>query len=121
MSSLKIGLKVIDEGIVRNVVTFLLTFSLILAVSTALLTLLGIDMITAFGAAIASLSNIGPGLGNVGPADNYGWMPDAAKWLLVWLMMLGRLEVFTVLVIFSPDSRTRQRLEFAGKSKAASR
>ena len=98
---LKIGLKLIDEGIVRNVVTFLLAFTMILAASTALLTLLGIDMVTAFGAAIASLSNIGPGLGEVGSSDNYGWMPGAAKWLLVWLMMLGRLEVFTVLVMFS--------------------
>jgi len=57
--------------------------------------------ISAFGAAIASLSNIGPGLGAVGPAENYGWLPNAAKWLLAMLMMLGRLEVFTVLVLFS--------------------
>jgi len=98
---LKIGQKLVDDGIVRNVMIFLLVFAAILVVSTSVLSLMGIDMVTAFGASIASLSNIGPGLGGVGASDNYGWLPSAAKWLLVWLMMLGRLEVFTVLVMFS--------------------
>ena len=98
---LRIGDRMIDEGIVRNIMAFLLAFTIILAGSTALLSIMGIDMVTSFGAAIASLSNIGPGLGGIGPMDNYGWLPTAAKWLLLWLMMLGRLEVFTVLVLFS--------------------
>ena len=98
---MRIGQKVIDDGIVRNVLAFLLAFGLLLAGGTAILTLLGIDLVTAFGAAIASLSNIGPGLGDVGPTDNYSWMPAIAKWVLLSLMMLGRLEVFTVLVLFS--------------------
>ena len=98
---LRIGGQMIDSGIVSNVLAFLLAFGLLLGGSTALLAFMNMDMTTAFGAAIASLSNIGPGLGNVGPTDNYGWMPFAAKWLLVFLMMLGRLEVFTVLVLFS--------------------
>jgi len=98
---LRIGDKLIDDGIVRNVLAFLLAFAIILTVSTAVLSAMGIDMVTSFGAAIASLSNIGPGLGEVGPTDNYGWMPVAAKWVLIPLMMLGRLEVFTVLILFS--------------------
>ncbi len=98
---MRIGQMVIDEGIVRNVMAFLLAFGLLLGGGTAILTLLDIDLVTAFGAAIASLSNIGPGLGNVGPTDNYGWMPAIAKWVLLSLMMLGRLEVFTALVLFS--------------------
>ncbi len=98
---MKIGQQVIDDSIVSIVLAFLLAFGLLLGGATTLLALMGIDMTTAFGASIACLSNIGPGLGGVGPADNYGWLPAAAKWLLLFLMMLGRLEIFTVLVLFS--------------------
>ncbi|MFC2149981.1 TrkH family potassium uptake protein [Calditrichota bacterium] len=98
---LRIGDQLISDSIVGNVLAFLLAFALLLFTSTLFLSFLGIDMVTSFGAAIASLSNIGPGLGDVGATDNYGWMPGAAKWLLAMLMMLGRLEVFTVLVLFS--------------------
>lgn len=98
---LRIGGVMVDEGIVRNVLSFLLVFGLILVLSTAALAVMGIDIITSFGAAIASLSNIGPGLGEVGATDNYAGLPTAAKWLLSFLMMLGRLEVFTVLVLLS--------------------
>ncbi|MCF7810651.1 TrkH family potassium uptake protein [bacterium] len=98
---LRIGDQMIDDGIVHNVMGFLLAFGLLLAGSTALLALMGIDMVSSFGASIASLSNIGPGLGDFGPTDHYGWMPSAAKWVCAALMMLGRLEIFTVLVIFS--------------------
>ncbi|MDP8237455.1 MAG: potassium transporter TrkG [Candidatus Hatepunaea meridiana] len=101
VNPLRIGGQVISAGIVSNVLAFLLAFGLILGASTAILAAMGIDMVTSFGAAVASLSNIGPGLGEVGPVDNYAWMPSAAKWLLIALMMLGRLEVFTVLVLFS--------------------
>jgi trk system potassium uptake protein TrkH len=78
MLPLRIGDQMIDDGIVQNVMGFLLAFGLLLAGSTALLALMGIDMVSSFGASIASLSNIGPGLGDVGPSDNYGWMPSAA-------------------------------------------
>ncbi|MDP8228466.1 MAG: potassium transporter TrkG [Candidatus Electryoneaceae bacterium] len=91
----------IDDSVVRNILIFLMAFALILALSTVLLALMGLVLVTAFGAAIASLSNIGPGLGDVGATDNYSAMPVAVKWLLAFLMMLGRLEVFTVLVLFS--------------------
>ncbi len=98
---LRIGSEVIEEGIVRNVLVFLLAFGLLLVFSTALLTLTGLDLVTSFGASIACLSNIGPGLGTVGPIDNYGHLLSLAKWILIILMILGRLEVFTVLVLFS--------------------
>lgn len=98
---LRLGGKRIDDGIVRNVCTLLLVYCLILIFSTAILAGFGIDLVTSFGASIASLSNIGPGLGDVGAADNYHWMHPAVKWLLAGLMMLGRLEIFTVLVLFN--------------------
>ncbi len=98
---LRIGRQMISDSIVSNVLAFLLAFGMLLLLSTIALAALGLDMVTSFGAAIASLSNIGPGLGDVGPTENYGWMPNTAKWLLSLLMMLGRLEVFTVMVLFS--------------------
>jgi trk system potassium uptake protein TrkH len=64
--------------------------------------LLGLDFETSVGASIASLGNIGPGIGGVGPVENYAFIPPLGKWILSFLMLLGRLELFTVLIIFSP-------------------
>ena len=69
------------------------------AVTGFALSLVGLDWITAFSAAAACLNNLGPGLANV--ADNYANINDAAKWILSFAMLLGRLELFTVMVLFS--------------------
>jgi len=98
---LRIGEDVIDNAIVRNVMALLLAFGVVLIFSTTLLTGMGLDLPTGFGASIACLSNIGPGLGDVGAVDNYGHLIAPAKWLLIMLMILGRLELFTVIVMFS--------------------
>jgi trk system potassium uptake protein TrkH len=60
----------------------------------------GLDIMTAFSAVGACINNLGPGLENV--AENYGQLPDAAKWILCFAMLLGRLEIFTLLVLFTP-------------------
>ena len=60
----------------------------------------GVDQVTAFSAVAACLNNLGPGLGEV--AANYGDINDAAKWVLLFVMILGRLEIFTLLVLFTP-------------------
>jgi trk system potassium uptake protein TrkH len=62
-----------------------------------------LDLVTATSAVAASIGNIGPGLGEVGPAGNYAGLPDMAKWLLASLMIVGRLEIFPVLVLFTKD------------------
>ncbi len=98
---LRIGDTKIEDQVVRNILVFIVTFALILGISTVILSLYGFDLVTSFGASIASLSNIGPGLGAVGATDNYSSLPTAIKWWLSFLMMLGRLELFTVLVLFS--------------------
>ncbi|MFH0764982.1 MAG: potassium transporter TrkG, partial [Calditrichota bacterium] len=98
---LRIGERLVDDGIVRNVLSFILVYLLILLIATAALSSSGMDLVTSFGASLACLSNIGPGLGEVGATDHYGWMPAGSKWLLSFIMMLGRLEVFTVLILFS--------------------
>ena len=60
-------------------------------------------MPSSFGAVAATLNNIGPGLGSVGPTDNYAHIPAAGKWLLTLLMLMGRLEVYTVIILLSPS------------------
>ena len=76
---------------------------LIFAAGTLALTAFGLDFETAIGASIASLGNIGPGIGHVGPVDNFNIIPVGGKWILSFLMLLGRLEFFTVLILFSPS------------------
>ena len=78
-------------------------FAVIELVGTIIMLLLmatGLDFATAFSAVAASLNNLGPGLGDV--ASNYSGISDPAKWLLCFAMLLGRLEVFTLLVLFTP-------------------
>lgn len=95
--------KTVSQQIIFNVMAFFILYVVAFAVGTFLLTLLGLDLPTSMGASIASLGNIGPGIGSVGPVDNYAFIPDIGKWILSGLMLLGRLELFTVLVIFSPS------------------
>ena len=64
---------------------------------------LGLDFETSFGSVAATINNIGPGLGAVGPTDNYSQIPVFGKWFLSFLMLAGRLEVFTVLILFTPS------------------
>ncbi len=63
---------------------------------------MGLDMATSFGSVAATLNNIGPGLGSVGPTDNYAHIPTMGKWVLALLMLMGRLELFTVIILLSP-------------------
>ena len=69
--------------------------------TSIILSFTGLDMQTAITASAASIGNIGPGLGSIGPADNWGHLSELAKWLTSFCLLLGRLEIFTVVVIFS--------------------
>ncbi|WP_421681538.1 TrkH family potassium uptake protein [Stutzerimonas urumqiensis] len=90
----------IDEEIVRSILTFSFFFTMTIAVLALCLALLGLDMVTALTAAATAVCNVGPGLGPViGPAGNFSTLPDAAKWLLSIGMLLGRLEIITILVL----------------------
>ena len=73
------------------------------ALNSILLAGLGVDFTTAFTAVASSLGNIGPGFGMVGPVDNYAQIPILGKWLLIWCMLLGRLEIFTVIILVVPE------------------
>ena len=67
------------------------------------MTTLGLDIVSAAGATIATMGNIGPGLGTVGPTDNYAHIHTVGKYVLSFCMLLGRLELYTVLILFSPN------------------
>lgn len=94
--------RAVSDQIITNVLAFFMIYFIIFFFSTILFSIIEPDIQSAMGAVATSLGNIGPGLGNVGPAENFSHVPDVGKWLLSFLMLLGRLELFTVLVLFSP-------------------
>ncbi len=100
---LRLGPQNISEVVLLNVQAFFLLYVASFVLSTLFLTLLGIDMVTAISAAASALGNVGPGLGRVGPLDEYAWMPASAKWLLSACMLLGRLEFSALLVLCLPS------------------
>lgn len=93
----------LDEEIVRSILTFSFFFAITICVIALLLSLLGVDWMTALTGAASTVSGVGPGLGEtIGPAGNFAGLPDAAKWILSLGMLLGRLEIITVLVLCVP-------------------
>lgn len=97
----KIGKQLINDDVVRNTLGFFLFFMSAFILATIILTTLGLDLESAIGAAASSMGNIGPGLGAFGPTDNYAILSNPGKWVLTFCMLLGRLEIFTVMVLFS--------------------
>ncbi|MCR4378968.1 MAG: TrkH family potassium uptake protein [Rhodospirillales bacterium] len=98
-----IGTSRITPDVVMGVLVFIIVYCLTTGFFTLLLTALGLDLVTAFTGAATAISNVGPGLGAiVGPAGNFQPLSDGAKWVLAIAMLLGRLEFFTVLVLFTP-------------------
>ncbi len=100
--TVKFNGKNMKEGILSNVLAFVILFLLFFVLGTILMSMLGLDFESATGSVIACLGNIGPGIGSVGPAENFADIPDVGKWILSFFMLLGRLEIFTVLVILTP-------------------
>jgi trk system potassium uptake protein len=92
----------VDNVVVTNVLAFLAFYILIAVSGIIIMAFLGNDFDTSVGAVVAALGNIGPGIANVGPAATYSEIADAGKWVLSFLMLVGRLELFTVIVLFSP-------------------
>ncbi len=95
--------KPIPESVVASVTTFLLLFAFMFLVIAIVLSMFGLDFLTSVSSAAQALANVGPGLGKiVGPTGNYQPLPEGAKWLLSFAMIMGRLELFTVIVLFTP-------------------
>ena len=98
---IKLRNQFVDDEAVRNTTTFLLFFMVIFVGFSFFLTGFGHDLVTATTASVSMLCNIGPGLANVGPTDNFSFFSDIEKWAMAFVMMLGRLEVLTVVVLFN--------------------
>jgi trk system potassium uptake protein TrkH len=96
------NLKSVQQPIVFNILAFFILYMLSFIVGVLVFSALGLDFDTALGGAASSLGNIGPALGKLGPVDNYGWLPNPAKWWASFLMLIGRLELFTVLIVLTP-------------------
>ncbi|MFH1845679.1 MAG: TrkH family potassium uptake protein [bacterium] len=96
--------KSLPPTLATNVLGFFLLFMMVYLFGVLVLTFGGRDMVTAIGATSATLGNIGPGLGLVGPTSNYAFLADWEKWLLMVFMLIGRLEIYTVLVLFLPEA-----------------
>jgi len=100
---IKIGGKPVPEDVVRSVLGFMGLYIGLFAFSSVLIASMGVDFITSIAAVAATIGNIGPGLGMVGPADNYAQIPYLGKWVLIWCMLLGRLEIYTVIILLVPE------------------
>jgi len=98
----KLNQKPLSEGIIRDIISFLFLYIIVAVLASVVLCFLGLNLETAISAVAATLGNVGPGLGGVGPGSNYALLPGAAKFILIICMWLGRLELFTVFMIFSP-------------------
>ena len=102
--NLKYNNDVVQDKLIASIISFIYLYIIIFFVISALLTLTGLDFITAISGAASSISNVGPGLGNeIGPNSNYASLPATSKWILSTGMILGRLEIFAILVIFLPS------------------
>ncbi|MBU0689041.1 MAG: TrkH family potassium uptake protein [Gammaproteobacteria bacterium] len=102
VNPMKIGGHVIANNIVFAVLGFIFLYFITIASLTFLLLISGLDFITAFSAVLACVNNFGPGLGMVGPASNYQGLTDFQTWVCAFGMLVGRLEIFTVLILFTP-------------------
>ncbi len=99
--NITIGENTIDDNVVRATLGFYLFYILIFVFTAIFLSFTGLDVETALTASASAIGNIGPGLGSIGPTDNWGHLSDFAKWITSFCMLLGRLEIFTVVVLFS--------------------
>jgi len=99
--NITIGENTIDDNVVRATLGFYLFYILIFVFTAIFLSFTGLDVETALTASASAIGNIGPGLGSIGPSGNWGHLTDLAKWLTSFCMLLGRLEIFTVVVLFS--------------------
>ncbi len=100
---IRVNDRVVPPEVMTNVLGFFFFFIGIFAIVTCIMTTLGLDLVSAAGATIATMGNIGPGLGSVGPTDNYAHIHTTGKYVLSFCMLLGRLELYTVLILFSPN------------------
>lgn len=104
---LRVGGTLVGRDVIGSITCFFVLYVGLFALFSVIMGALGLDVMTAMASVAATLGNIGPGLGGVGPTDNYAAIPAVGKWVLSLCMLLGRLEIFTVLMLFLPGTWSR--------------
>jgi trk system potassium uptake protein TrkH len=99
---IRIGRRSIPREIIMHIAGFFLIYLLLFVIGIIFMSIMGLDLNTSFGSVAATIGNIGPGLGAVGPSGNYASIPVAGKWFLSFLMLVGRLEIYTVVILLTP-------------------
>lgn len=99
---IKIDKQVVPPRILTHILVFLLVYLILIVIGSLCITLTGIDFESSLGGVATTLGNVGPAIGQFGPVDNFAWPNIYAKWIFIGLMLLGRLELFTILIIFTP-------------------
>ena len=99
---IRLGERVVPPEVMKNVLSFIVLYLGLIGLGTMCMAFFGLDLLTSFGATLSSVGNVGPAFGTLGPTENYAHIPHAAKWVLSFLMMAGRLEIFTAIIIFVP-------------------
>ena len=103
VTTVKLGGKPVPQDILNSIWGFFILYLGLFLVATLIMASLGLDMITSFSSVAAAIGNIGPGLGMVGPVKNFLEIPDVGKWVLIFCMLLGRLEIYTVILLLTPE------------------
>jgi trk system potassium uptake protein TrkH len=103
VSHIKIDGKPVPREVIHSILGFLALYIGLFVLAAIFLGALGVDFTTALGATASAIGNVGPGFGQVGPVENYAQIPAMGKWLLAWCMLLGRLEVYTVIILLVPE------------------
>ncbi len=99
---IKINSRVVPEGVISAIVGFFVLYLVLMIVFSLCMTMFGLDLLSAFTAVASCIGNIGPGISAVGPYQNFSKIPQVGQWILIFCMLLGRLEIYTVLVLFLP-------------------
>ncbi|MFP4477752.1 MAG: TrkH family potassium uptake protein [Desulfatibacillaceae bacterium] len=99
----KLGGRSVPEDVLTSICGFFILYVSLFVLASLILSAMGVDLVTSLAAVAATIGNIGPGIGGVGPMDNFSGMPYFGKWLLSLCMLLGRLEIYTVVILFVPE------------------
>ena len=103
VQTIQVGGANLPPEVLRGIGTFFVAYMLLFMVSSCVLVAVGLEMVSAMSGVAASMSSAGPGLGSVGPALNYGFVPDVGKAVLCLCMIAGRLEIFALFAVFTPE------------------
>lgn len=103
VTQVKLGGRPVSDEVLHSIWGYFMLYLGLFILCSFLLAAMGVDVVTSFAAVAATIGNIGPGLGSVGPMDNYAHIPVLGKWVLILCMLLGRLEIYTVLILFVPE------------------